>query len=639
MKKTLFLSVFILLVFILSSYYKPAEQNLYAAYYTQKVNAFKKKQAELLDSIKNNSLTAEQVQSIIVMIKKNRLALKEIDFWLRYFEPIAYKKINGPLPVEWETEVFEKYEAPYKREGAGLTLAALYLAEDDLNKDSLAVLIYTSLQATDVFLADSITRQLKTHDHFYLANRLFLLNLAAIYTTGFECPDKEQIIPELTQMLEGTRNLYRAFNQSFPQTKINNNYINLFDSLCAFVLKEPMDFIRFNHFNFIQNFINPLYQLNQGMIRDYQVRTINYNDYTLNKHATSIFDKSLFRGQNNKGVYIGIDDTSQLEELKAAGKLLFYDPVLSVNNKRSCASCHIPAQYFTDTTVATSLQLNQKSLLPRNTPSLVNVIHNHLLMLDGKHFNLENQAKDVMTNPVELGNNEEELLKKILSFKEYKVVFKKYLKTTPQYNKVNMEHIASALILYYADFSYYESPFDNAINKKKWISTEVINGFNLFMGKAQCATCHFVPQFNGGKPPYISSEFEVIGVPADSTFKMLSPDKGRYTINPAKETNTAFRTTTIRNAAFTKPYMHNGVFNTLDEVINFYDAGGGKGKGLSVPNQTLSADSLKLSTDEKRSIIAFINALNEDIPLPAAPLKLPVSKNKLLNNRVVGGQY
>ena len=100
MKKTLFLSVFILLVFILSSYYKPAEQNFYADYYTKKVNTFKKKQAELLDSIKNNSLTAEQVQSIIVMIKKNRLALKEIDFWLRYFEPIAYKKINGPLPVE-----------------------------------------------------------------------------------------------------------------------------------------------------------------------------------------------------------------------------------------------------------------------------------------------------------------------------------------------------------------------------------------------------------------------------------------------------------------------------------------------------------------------------------------------------------
>ena len=107
-------------------------------------------------------------------------------------------------------------------------------------------------------------------------------------------------------------------------------------------------------------------------------------------------------------------------------------------------------------------------------------------------------------------------------------------------------------------------------------------GFNLFMSKAQCGTCHFVPQFNGVKPPYAGSEFEVIGVPEDSNYKRLSPDKGRYEINPVNEMMNAFRTGTVRNAAYTKPYMHNGVFQTLDQVIELYDVGGGTGKKLVV---------------------------------------------------------
>ena len=122
------------------------------------------------------------------------------------------------------------------------------------------------------------------------------------------------------------------------------------------------------------------------------------------------------------------------------------------------------------------------------------------------------------------------------------------------------------------------------------------------MSKAQCATCHFVPQFNGVKPPYIGSEFEVLGVPKDIAFKSLNDDKGRHGVNPADEMDHAFRTGTIRNIAYTAPYMHNGVFKTLNEVIDFYDVGGGAGKGLSVTNQTLSSDSLKLTAEEKQDL-------------------------------------
>jgi cytochrome c peroxidase len=133
--------------------------------------------------------------------------------------------------------------------------------------------------------------------------------------------------------------------------------------------------------------------------------------------------------------------------------------------------------------------------------------------------------------------------------------------------------------------------------------------------------------------------FEVIGVPEDTSFKNINKDSGRYYINPAYETLHAFRTGSIRNAPFTKPYMHNGVFKTLEEVIDFYDAGGGVGRGLAIDNQTLSSDSLRLTNSEKKSLIAFIGSLNEDIRFAPPPQKLPSSGISQLNQRKVGGEY
>jgi cytochrome c peroxidase len=260
-------------------------------------------------------------------------------------------------------------------------------------------------------------------------------------------------------------------------------------------------------------------------------------------------------------------------------------------------------------------------------------------MLDGKHISLQGQARDVITNPQEMNSTEEALVKKVMSCKEYKTALRKFLKYTPEEKNVSLSHIVSAITFYYADFSNYYSPFDEAMNNSEPISNETKNGFNLFMSKSQCATCHFVPHFNGIKPPYVGSEFEVLGVPEDSAYSKLSIDKGRSGVNPAAEMVDAFRTPTIRNTQFTKPYMHNGVFYTLEQVIDLYDSGGGIGKKLNVANQTLSSDSLKLSQAEKDLLITFIHSLNEKIIFEAPPASLPVSSDKSLNVRKIGGEY
>jgi len=637
--KAFLISFFVvLMIFCLS--FNVRDNKTYNDLYSRSLAAFSQQQAALQNTIGAADLSSEKdIQDIRNGIEAARLKLKNIDFWLRYFEPIAYNKINGPLPVEWENEVFEKFEPPYKRTGAGLYLTEASLNEKPLIKDSLLSLIRQSRVAIKTFEADSITSQLNTDHHFFLANRLFLLNLAAIYTTGFECPDTSRIIPELKSMLAGTRDIYMSFNQTFPETPLTGEYLDLFEKANAFVDAQPDQFSLFDQFDFIKDYINPLFAMNQHFINNYQVRSINFNDYTLNNNNFSIFDKSLYTSQSIKGIYSMIENDKTLDEIRHVGKLLFYDPILSGNNMRSCASCHKSQEYFTDTTQQTAFQFDHQHHLPRNTPTLINAIYNHLLMLDGKHISLQNQGKDVMTNPLEMNSHEKELIKKVMSCKEYKETFKSLLKLTPEEKDVSLIHIISAITYYYGSFSLFEAPFDDAMNDKIQVAEEVKKGFNLFMSRAQCGTCHFVPYFNGVKPPYISSEFEVIGTPEDTGFTRISADKGRYLINPAPETLNAFRTGSIRNAQFTKPYMHNGVFNSLEEVIDFYDAGGGLGKKMAVGNQTLSGDSLKLNSTEKKELIAFIHSLNEKIIFEAPPLALPSSSEKALNKRLVGGEY
>ncbi len=620
-------------------FHDPYKNNPYYHLYETRLTDFINSQSQMIDYLSLEDLNSSSgKQRIKEQLHQNRMLLKSVDFWLRYLHPNLYRKVNGPLAVEWETEVFEKFEAPYKRIGTGFSLAENYLDEPNPQKDSLSKLLLSSKLSSELFLQDSVRFPFKSPDHFYFANRLFLLNLAAIYTTGFECPDPSAIIPELRFMLKSMTELYAFFNLAYPSHPISESYRLQFAALLEFVGSQTNRFESFDHYTFIRNHINPLFKLNQEAIQTYKCRTTSFNDYSLNNKVHSIFDKNLYEGQDYKGIYRNVKNDSVLQAIHELGRLLFYDPLLSGNLKRACVSCHKPKENFTDTTQASSFKFDHINKLSRNTPSLFNVVHNHLIMLDGKHINLQNQLKDVISNPDELNTSEAAILSKVLSCKEYKSKFQ----TLKQYGSstdIQFEHISSAIIFYYSKFSFYHAPFDQAMDQQAELKTDEKEGFNLFMGKAQCGTCHFIPQFNGVKPPYIGSEFEVLGVPTDTNFTALSSDSGRAKINPAFETLHAFRTGSLRNSTRTKPYMHQGVFNSLDELIEFYNKGGGLGRGLKVENQTLSSDHLNLTTEEKAKLIAFLHSLDEDIPIEDPPISLPLSNRKEFNKRKVGGEY
>jgi cytochrome c peroxidase len=619
---------------VMGAFRNDDDSNVYKSTYSYFLNAFENSSERMQQYAGSANVNEDSLRTLIHQV---RMDLKPLDFWFRYANPIQYKLINGPLPVEWETEVFEKYEKPYKRIGSGLTLAEIALNDND--SQNVLKYIGSINTALNHFKPDSMIELFKTADHFAFCNRLYILNLSTLYTTSFECPDQDQIIPELLSMLKGVRTIYTAYTNTYTQNPLSVEYLDKYDACIRWVENQPMNPQLFDHFTFISQYVNQLYRLQANWILKNDFRSKSMLDYTINKEAQSIFDKIIYRGQNTKGVFIRVNNTNDLNKIEQLGRLLFNEPLLSGNIQRSCVSCHIPEQGFTDTTQATALAFNYKGKLRRNAPSLLNSEYNHLIMQDGKHLTLQEQALSVITNPEEMNCPESLIMKRVLSCKTYKVILSDLSKLTPQAPEPSIAHIVSALTYYYSKFSASRSSFDDAMELKSDLPREAKRGFNLFMSKAQCATCHFLPIFNGVKPPFVGSEFEVLGVPDDTVFTKFGADSGRYLINPSFETLYAFRTGTLKNINRTSPYMHNGIYKTLREVVVFYNEGGGNGRGLNLSNQTLSSDKLELTEREISEILVFLGTLNENYTLDKQPIQLPKSKNKQFNKRVIGGIY
>jgi cytochrome c peroxidase len=284
--------------------------------------------------------------------------------------------------------------------------------------------------------------------------------------------------------------------------------------------------------------------------------------------------------------------------------------MLSGNNDRSCSTCHSPAALFSD-----RLRRNKNREgtgdLPRNTPSLLYAAYQYNQFWDGRVMTLSQQAITVMNDTLEMKGSGEDITKKISRNASYQALFRKIWETEPA---VTEEHIASALAAYERTLTPFHSAFDRYMaGDRSALSQSQKRGFNIFMGKALCGTCHFAPLFNGLLPPlYNVTEFEILGTPAtdDLLHPQPDPDTGQARVMSFLA-HGSFKTPTVRNAAMTAPYMHNGGFRSLETVIEFYDKGGGQGIGLDTPGQTLSPQPLQLDSVEKADLKAFIGSLTD----------------------------
>ena len=283
------------------------------------------------------------------------------------------------------------------------------------------------------------------------------------------------------------------------------------------------------------------------------------------------------------------------------GKQLFFDGRLSRNNQVSCAYCHIPGSGFSDPH-PTSLGVDDL-IGGRQAPTVLNTAFSPLFFWDGRAKSLEEQTLGPIQNPIEMAETLDHLVAKLRTVKGYRRQFQNVFGA-----EISPQGIAKAIAAFARTLISTNSAFDQySLGNKQAMNQAAIRGMALFKGKARCILCH-----NG--PNFTDNQFHNLGVPQVGPLKV---DLGRYDVTRQERDKGAFKTPTLRSILETTPYMHDGVFLSLEEVIDFLDRGGGPNPNLSPLMKPLG-----LTQEEKADLLAFLEALT-GAPLTIEPPRLP----------------
>ena len=585
-----------------------------------------------IDSLENsvtNNKTFSQKQSCYKLARKH---YKYIEGVIEYVAPFFAKYyINGPPikkhDIESGNKVFESH-------GFQLLESTLFSNDTSLSKGEIIYeikLLKETINQTKKKYKSVVPR----NEQYFDMIQLELIRVISLNINGYDCSVTKENITESAYALDGISELLlgvekinirsasiSAFNKTILDSK---NY-----------LLQNKDYNTFDRLNFIVNYIKPLYEIIYTIRRELKLDPTPVN-YAINFKEKALFGKSFF---NKYYFSIKISDSALVGGQVELGKNLFFDPVLSGNNKRACASCHKPQFGFADT-VHKNLDYNRSTFLKRNTPSLLNVMYQKSFFYDGRSLQLEDQVSDVLHAKNEMNSIPEDVVNKLRQSEDYLNLFRKAFKgradTIITFYGIlkSIAEFEKTLVSTNSRFDKYIQGNTTALNKNE------INGYTVFSGKALCASCHFLPLFNGLVPPaFNDNEFEVIGTPKNYNSKIIDADSGRIVITKKQIHMFSFKTPGIRNLNLTFPYMHNGVFKNLEEVIDFYNNGGiSLANNKPITNQTLPFDSLQLSLKEKADIKSFLLSLTDNPHKDIAPKKLPKFKNSDFDKRKIGGEY
>ena len=550
-----------------------------------------------LDSLVKNMLDKHShidQSSMIVEFKKARNEYKHIEYLVEYFFRESAIKLNGPNLLEANPS---NPNQPLYPTGFQVLEECLF----DLDNYQVKR-IKVELDGIKYALERLLKNEheiVPNNTQILHAQKLNIYRLISKGITGFDSPVALNSLNEAKSTLQNTRTVFGYFPES-----------NRISSACTESLKfleQCNDFNQFDRATFIQKFLNPLC----NEIHNYQLsKRIPFqreSDFAINPEASNLFSANAF----NVYYFSPNDAYRDSKNAVALGETLFNDKSLSLDQSRSCATCHNPNLAFTDG-LQFNTTINSKGKLNRNTPTLINAAFQNVQFMDGRITFLEDQAHAVITNMDEMAGDVNQILERLNNTKEYTQQFKEVLGT----KSISERQLKLLLAAYVRSIISFNSRFDKYMRgDETQFSTNEKNGFNLFTGKAKCATCHFVPLFNGSVPPYFDkTESEVLGVPnsLEKSTAKIDSDLGKYTIYKIPHHLYSFKTSTVRNIEFTAPFMHNGVFNTLEEVIEFYEDGGGEAYQFNLENQTLPGDRLNLSKQEKQDLISFLKSLSEE---------------------------
>lgn len=556
---------------------------------------------------------------------------KRTEALTEFYFPAVSKAMNGPAIDKLE----EDDEKVIAATGFQVIEELIFPATDSLKANNLAEEC-TILNSTVTRLQQVAENTTLKDENIVEAIRLHLLRIISLGLSGFDSPVNQNSITEAMESLNGIEFMLLSYSSKLDED--NKHALSRIITEMYFCRKDLIRAEKFDTFDrayFITRFFNPLC----NAVYDFQ-RTLGIENNPWSS-AIDLTKGDFFQpGVFNATYFAPPNNRSDSEHLRALGKTLFFDPILSGNNARSCASCHKPEKAFSDDNRA-SLAFTKNGHVLRNTPVLVNSAFQMSQFWDGRVTYIEDQVDGVITNPNEMHGNLEKAAKLIQQSDEYRKLFAAAFADSN--TTISDKTIRKALAAYVRSLQSFNSRFDQYMRGDfDALSESELIGFNVFMGKGKCATCHFLPLFNGSVPPFFKeTESEILGVPASASkaAAVIDGDKGKYHKFPHVLLENMFKTPTVRNAALTAPYMHNGVFATLEEVIDFYEEGGGNGWNLQLENQTLPSDKLNLTSLEKSALIHFIHALTDTTGLTSRPSRLPSLKPQTMNARKVGGLY
>ncbi len=299
------------------------------------------------------------------------------------------------------------------------------------------------------------------------------------------------------------------------------------------------------------------------------------------------------------------------------GKYLFFDARLSGNASTSCATCHRPEAAWTDGQALSEGYPSTRYF--RNTPTVMNAVYLDRLYWDGRMdgADMPTLVRDHLTEAHFMNSDGRLMVERVKQVPEYVRLFQDAFDQGPSFGGV-----LNALAAYVGSLNSAPAPYDRyRLGETDALSPEAQAGLALFEGKAGCAACHSGPAFSDGR-------FYALGVPENQeiwadplrhitfrrffrlfgtpNYRALNADPGHYALTLRSSDRGAFRTAPLRELAHTAPYMHNGVFSTLEEVVAFYTAGGGEGNPALGP--------LRLTDTEIAQLVAFLESLSSELP-------------------------
>lgn len=569
----------------------------------------------------------EKLEAVRAAHVHTRLAFKQVEIFVEYYDPYAVRRyINGaPLP-----SVDRSMPGINILEPEGLQiLDELFFSDSpgDSPEDLLALVrtLHQQIQST-VNYQSGITFQ---HRHVMEACRLEAIRVFTLGLTGFDTPGSGMAIPEAEKAMQVLFRQLLTYRPLLAQkTPELVTELEKLSGRSAQFFTEQSVFEDFDRLNYLMEVINPLLDLLSRM----QSRLgIEFPDETphlpgpLNHRAGNLFSPDILDASFYSRTVMddGWDARVRL------GKWLFYDPILSRDMNRSCASCHHPEKAFTDG-LPRSMALDGNSHTLRNAPTLIHSVYAEHYFLDLREPFLDRQIKHVVMDEKEFATDFFTLANRLKESPEYNTAFAEAF-PSPAGPLISQSSISQALAAYVGTLTGWNSPFDRFVRREGHeLRDDARRGFNLFMGKAACGTCHFAPGFNGTVPPlYTETESEVLGIPSnrDTLHPIPDTDPGRWASQRPHDQAPfyygSFKTVTVRNAALTAPYMHNGIYDTLEEVMDFYNRGGGQGLGMDIPYQTLPSDPLDLAPHEISDILAFLHSLTDTTGMTSRPKNLP----------------